>query len=122
MIASAIRELCRSDIDDALTCARWNLVNKAHKVLITIAEAHATAYTTLEERSRTREVEGNHALILVPDVHHAVELIVTRAYIIYIKQSIPISIELSKCLVYLGSGVELCNECVSLILVDNLRS
>ena len=94
---------------------------KAHEVLIRIAEAHATADTTLEERSRTREVEGYHTLVLVPDVNHAVELIVACAYIIYIKEGIPVLTEFSKGLIDLLGGVELGNEGVCLVLIDDLR-
>ena len=96
-------------------------MNEAHKVLVRIAEAHATAYTALEEAGRAREVKGNHALILVPDVDHAVELIVTRAYLIYIKQRIPVLAELSESLIYLRGGVEFGNQGVSLLLVDDLQ-
>ena len=96
-------------------------MNKAHKVLVTVAEAHTTAYTTLEEACATREVESNHTLVLVPDVNHTVELVVARAYIIYIKQGIPVSVEFGKCLVNLLSSIELSNQGVSLILIDHLR-
>ena len=95
---------------------------ESYEVLVRVAEAHATADTTLEERSRTREVEGYHALVLVPDVNHAVELVVTRVYIIYIKQGIPVLTEFGKSLVNLLSGVELGDERMSLFLIDDLRS
>ena len=89
--------------------------------MVRIAEAHATAYTALEERCRTREVERHHALILVPDVHHPVELVITSLHLIYIKEGIPILAERSKCLVDLLGGIEFGNQGVGLLLVDHLR-
>ena len=121
MIATSVGELRRSDVDDALTGTGRNLMDEAHEVLIGIAEAHATTNTTLEERSRAREVEGDHALVLVPDVDHAVELVVARAYLIYIKEIIPEGAELSECLVNFLGSIEFGDEGMSLLLVDNLR-
>ena len=96
-------------------------MNETYEVLIRIAEAHATTYTTLEERSRAGEVEGHHTLVLVPDVNHAVELVVARAYIIYIKQSIPVLAEFTKCLVDFLGSIKLGNECMCLVFIDDLR-
>ena len=121
MIAAAIRELCRGNINDTLTGTWRNLMHEAHEVLVRIAEAHATAYAALEERCRAREVEGNHTLVLVPDVHHTVEFVVTRLHLIYIKEGIPILAEFSKSLIHLLCGVEFGDEGVSLLLVDDLR-
>ena len=50
-------------------------MHEADEVLVRIAEAHTTADTALEEGSRTGHVECNHALVLVPDVDHTVELL-----------------------------------------------
>ena len=49
MIASAIGELGRSNINDALTSTARNLMYETNQVLVRIAESHTTAYTTLEE-------------------------------------------------------------------------
>ena len=95
-------------------------MNEAHEILIGVAEAHATAYAALEERCRAREVEGDHTLVLVPDVHHAIELVVACLYFIYIKERIPVLAELCKGLVYFLCGVEFSDEGVCLLLVDDL--
>ena len=72
VIAAAVRELGAGDIDDALAGTGRYLMNETYEVLVGIAEAHASTDAALEETSRTRHAEGDHALILVPDVHHAV--------------------------------------------------
>ena len=95
-------------------------MHEAHEVLIRVAEAHASAYAALEERCRAREVERYHTLVLVPDVHHAIELVVTRFYLIYIEQGIPVLAEFGESLVHLLGGIELGDEGVSLLLIDDL--
>ena len=77
MVATAVGELGGGDVDDALTGAAGHLMHKAHKVLVGIAESHASSYATFKEARRTGEVEGDHTLILVPDVYHAVQSFVT---------------------------------------------
>jgi len=121
VVATTIRELCRSDVDDALTSTWRYLMNKAHEVLIGITEAHATTYTTLEETCTAREVKGDHALVLVPDVHHAVELVVACLHLIDVQQCIPVLAEGCKSLIHLLGGVELGDEGMRLLLVDHLR-
>ena len=96
-------------------------MDKAHEVLVGVAEAHATADAALEERGRAGEVEGDHALVLVPDVHHAVELVVGCLHLIDVKQLVPVVAEFGKGLIDLLGGIELGNEGVSLVLVDDLR-
>ena len=49
MVATSVRELCRSYIDDAFASTRRHLMNEAHKILVGVAEAHATTHTALEE-------------------------------------------------------------------------
>ena len=72
MVAATVRELGAGDVDDALAGTGRYLMNEAYEVLVGIAEAHASTDAALEETCRTRHTEGDHALILVPDVHHAV--------------------------------------------------
>ena len=59
---------------------------------------------------------------MVPDVHHAVELVVSRAYIIYIKQFVPVLAKLIESLVDLLRGVQLLDDGMRLLLVDDLWS
>ena len=75
MIASAVLKLGGSDIDDSFSCAVRNLMYETENVLVGISEAHTTADTGFEIGSGTGKVEGNHTLILVPDVYHTVNLV-----------------------------------------------
>ena len=52
VVAATIRELRRSDVNDALSGTTWYLMNETHKILIGVAETHAATYATLEERGR----------------------------------------------------------------------
>ena len=122
VIAAAVGELRRGNVDDALTGSRWYLVDEAHKVLVGVAEAHSPSYAALEEAGASREVEGHHALVLVPDVHHAIELVVARAYVIYTEQTVPVFLQLAESLVYLFRCVETIDELMGLLFIDNLWS
>ena len=73
MVTASVRKLCRGNIYDTLACSAWHLMDKAHEVLIGIAESHATSHSTLKETCRTGEIKRNHTLILAPYIHHAIE-------------------------------------------------
>ena len=49
-------------------------MDKAQQILAGIAKSHAPAHAALKIAGRAAHVKGDHALILVPDVHHAVKL------------------------------------------------
>ena len=51
-------------------------MDKAQQILTGVAEAHAAAKTALEITRAAAHVERDHALILVPDIDHTVELVV----------------------------------------------
>ena len=118
MVASTVGELCRGDVDDALTCSAGNLMDESHQVLIGVAEAHTSSDAALEETGRTREVERYHTLVLVPNVHHAVELLVSTLHAVTVKQVIPVSIELLEGFIHLFGGIKLLDAGTSLGLVN----
>ena len=91
VVATAVGKLRGGYIDDALAGTLGNLMNEAHEVLVGVAEAHAAADAALEERRRTREAEGNHALVLIPDVDHAVEALVAAAHGEAVEQIVPVA-------------------------------
>ena len=105
MVATTVGELCRGDVDDTLTGTLGDEMDETDEILVGVAEAHATADATLEERSRTTHAERHHALVLVPDVHHTVELVVARLCTEDTQKVCPITIEFSKSLIYLLYGV-----------------
>ena len=49
-------------------------MEEAEQILTGITEAHAAADTGFIVGSGTGHVEGNHALVLVPDIDHAVDV------------------------------------------------
>ena len=102
MVTSSVRELCRSYVYDTLAGSFRYEMHEADKVLIGVTEAHSAADSAFEERCRTRHVERHHALILIPDVDHPVHLLLTASDGKDIQQSIPISLELIECCIYLG--------------------
>ena len=89
MVTASIGELRRSNVDDALTGTAGHLMYKAHQVLVGIPEAHAAAYATLKETGRTREVEGDHALVLVPNVNHTIQPLVAAFHGKLVQQAVP---------------------------------
>src|SRR3712207_4930913 len=74
MVTASIGKLGGRNVNDSLAGTLRNLMHKAHEVLITIAESHATTYATLEETGRTAHAEGYHALVLIPYIDHPIEL------------------------------------------------
>ena len=117
MVATTVRELGRSDVDDTFTSTTWNLMYEANEILIRITEAHTTTYTTLKEACRTREVECNHTLVLAPDIHHTVKTLIIRLHDILIEQSIPHLSEFGKGCINSLNGREFLDKCLSLSLV-----
>ena len=49
MVASSVGKLGSGDVEDALPGAGWYLMDEAHKVLVGVAESHATPDAALEE-------------------------------------------------------------------------
>ena len=64
------------DVEDPLPGPLRNEVDKAEEVLVGVAEAHASADAGLEVRRTAGHVEGDHALVGVPDIHHPVEFFI----------------------------------------------
>ena len=105
MIGTSILKLSSSNIQDSLSCALRNQMNETKKVLTGIAEAHSAPGSGLIVGSRAGHVEGNHALILIPDICHTVYMRILALYMIAGEQLIPVSIQLGKsCIHLLGSS------------------
>src|SRR5690606_12201425 len=76
MVRAAVLELSRCDVENTLASALGDQMHEAEQILVGVAEAHASTNAALKERSGARHVEGDHALVLIPDVHHAIEFVV----------------------------------------------
>ena len=92
MISAAVLELGGSDVDDPLPCTVGNQMYETEQVLTGVTEAHAAADARFVIGSGTGHVESYHTLILVPDIDHAVHLIVRRFHAVFGKQSFPVVI------------------------------
>src|SRR5690625_5658084 len=76
VVSRTIFKLSGRDIQNTLFGPVGDLVHKADQVLVGIPKAHAPADTGFKERGTAAHIESHHALVLVPDVHHPVQLLV----------------------------------------------
>ena len=120
VVTAAVGELCRSDVDDTLARPLGDEVDEADEILVGVAEAHTTADATLEERGGTTHAERHHALVLVPDIHHTVELVVARLSAEDAKEAGPITVQLGKSFVHLLHSVVSIDDGVCLLFVDDV--
>ena len=73
VVTSAIRELRGGNVQDALPGPFRDKVHYAREILVGVAEAHSTADSAFKVAGASAEEEGDHALVLVPDIHGAVQ-------------------------------------------------
>ena len=104
MIGRAVGELDGRNVDDSLSGTLRNDVHKAVKILAGITEAHATADARFIIRSGAAHEESDHALVLVPDIHHPVQLIVFAAQLVITQKAVPIGSQLFKSCIH-GLGI-----------------
>ena len=74
MVGRSVGELRGRYVQDSLSCAGGDHVHEAQKVLCRVPEAHAASHAAFVVACAAAHVERDHALVLVPDVDHAVEL------------------------------------------------
>ena len=96
MIGASVRELCGGDIDDPLPCAFRHQMHKAQQILTGIAESHSSSDPGFKVGSASGHVEGDHALILVPDIDHPVHFGTGTGDMEFAEQLPPI---ISECLI-----------------------
>ena len=118
VIAAAVLKLGGSQVDQSISCSVRNLVDEAEDILVGITEAHASADTALEVGCGTGEIKGNHALILVPDIDHTVDLVIRGVDIEDAEELIPCRTQLSQTGSNLFRGIVLLDHLISLFLID----
>ena len=96
VVAAAVRELRRCDVKYALTCAFRYLVHKTDEILVGIPESHTSAYSALEITGAAAHVEGDHTLVLVPYIHHAVQLFNSCRGLELAKKPVPVGSEIEE--------------------------
>ncbi len=90
VIGAAGWQLRRGEVEDAFACARRHHVHEAQQVLVGIAEAQPASNARFIERRRARHIERCHALVRVPDVHHAIGVDVGRLHLANAEQFVPV--------------------------------
>jgi len=119
MIGGAVGELDGGNVQNPLPGTLGDNVHEAVQVLTGIPEAHAPAGAGLIVAGGAAQIEGDHALILVPDIHHPVQLFLPGAKLIAAQQAVPIAAQGCKGSIY-GSGVGIFCRCgVGVVLADN---
>ena len=122
VICASVFKLGSSDIEQTLSCAVRNQMNEAEQILAGITEAHTTAGAGFEVGCRTGHVEGNHTLILVPDVDHASQFFICTGERIFCQQAFPVGSKLCKCCVNLLVGLIVREHLFCRFFVDHARS
>ena len=102
VVGAAVRKLGGGDIDNPLPCPVRDQVHKAKEILAGIPKAHAPSDAGLVIGGGAGHVEGHHTLVLIPDVDHAVHLVVGRAYGVSGKEISPVFVQLAKGLLHIG--------------------
>ena len=77
-------------IQDPLAGPIGNHVDEAQQILIRIAETHAAPHAGLIQRGRPRQIKGHHTLVSIPDVHHAIRMLIRCLSLEHRQQVIPI--------------------------------
>ena len=104
VVCTAVFQLCRREVEDPLACPLRYHVHKAQQILGRVTEPHAAPNTRLEIGCRARHVKGDHVLVRVPDVDHAIGVDVGRFDRKTVEQAIPAIIQFGK---RIGHGIEI---------------
>ena len=104
VVGAAVGELGGGNVQNALPRAGGDQMHKAEQILTGIAEAHAAAGAALIIAGRAAHIEGDHALVLVPDIDHAIELFVTALDRVCGQQVVPVVVQLGQSNIHLGIG------------------
>ena len=121
MVGAAVLKLGGGDIQNALPGAGGDDVHKAQQILTAVPEAHAASGTAFKVAGRAAHVKGDHALVLVPDVDHAVQLFLAGVQMVGGQQLLPVGAQGG------AGGIDLCIRSVALHhgmgagLVDDAR-
>ena len=121
MVRGAVLKLRGCDVYDSLTRPLRDQVDKAEEILTAVPESHAAADARLEIRCGPRHVERDHALILVPDVDHAVDFVVLCLDMEGVKEMGPVRTQLRKCTLHIFICLIFREEFLCWIFVDDAR-
>ncbi len=120
VVGTAVRQLGRSEVEDPCSCPRGDQMHEAEEILVRVAEAHPSPDAGLEQRRRAREVEGDHALVLVPDVDGSIDVFARCGHLQSGKQSCPVVTQTLECRLDLGRVAVAVEQRPDPALVDEL--
>ena len=66
--------------------------NKAQQILAGIAEAHTAADAALKHGGGPAHIEGDHALVRIPDVHHPIQFFFRGGQRVSAQQVVPVGL------------------------------
>ena len=119
MIGAAVWELRGGDVQNALPRPLRDDMHEAEQVLTRIAEAHPAPHAAFKVACRPAHVERDHALILVPDVDHPVDLLVAGLGVEVRKKPVPVPTQRVHCRVKLCRGTVFFDHRMRARLVDH---
>ena len=77
VVCTAVRELGSRDIQYACSCPLRDHMYETEQILAGITEAHTAPHTAFKIAGGAAHVKGDHALILVPDIHHPAYVLIS---------------------------------------------
>ena len=90
VVGAAVLKLGGGNIQDAFPRTGGDHVDKAQQILTGIPETHAAADAAFVVAGAAAHVEGHHALILVPQAHHPVQLFLAGGQLPAGQQLLPV--------------------------------
>ena len=76
VVGAAVLKLNGGNVENAPARAVGDQMNESEQILAAVAKAHAAPGSALKIAGAAAHVERDHALVLVPHVHHAVQPVV----------------------------------------------
>ena len=122
MVSTAVGKLCVGNVQNPLPCPLRDQVDKAQQILTGIPEAHSATQTALKITGTATHIEGDHALVLVPDVHHPVQLLVGGIDGVGAQQAVPVIFQFRKSCIHLCICLVFGKQGIGGSLVDDIGS
>ena len=119
VISASVLELGIGNINDTLSRPLRDQVDKTKEVLAGIAESHSPSQSALIIAGAAAHAEGDHALVLVPDIDHAVEFVVTAVNLEVRQKGIPVFGQCGQCFIHLGIRLKALQKAVRRCFIDD---
>ena len=121
MVGTAVFKLGIGNVDDPAPGTVRNQMDEAKQILTRVTEPHSTAQSAFIVAGAAAHVEGDHALVLVPDVDEPVQLLIGSMDCKGGQQMVPVCMQISKCGIDLGIGFVFFQQRLCRRLVDDVR-